>query len=196
MYKPNGYARVCTAAEVDSVVSSWNSVLCWLRDADPNRPPESHDVAHVACNAAQQSRHFPDYDIRTWRKSAIDVPLTPCPSVALPLPALGYDLYINLGLERLRSSRRWLNRVAVEMLYGREPSFNEHRGLLVPLLLDGPVQLDFWAGQRIPLAHATKFVVRHVLSPEKVTNLLHLSRLTSTDASALEAACDLGVVEG
>lgn len=196
MYKPNGYARVCTASEVDSVLSAWNSVLGWLRGADPDGLSESHDVAHIVCKAALQTLRFPDYDFRTWSESAIGVPSVPRRGAALPLPELGYGLYIGLGLERLRTSRCWLNRVAIEMLYGREPSFNEHRELLIPRLLDGPVQMEFWAGQRIPLAHATKFLLRHVLSSDKVTNLLHLSRLTSADATALEEVCDFGGLEG
>lgn len=195
MYKPDGYTRFCTATEVDSVLSAWNSVLRWLRGANPDELPESYHLAHVTAKAALQTPCFPDYDIFTWSESAVSVPPVPRRGAGMPLPGLGYDLYTGLGLVRLRISRCWLNRVAIEMLYGQEPSFHEHRELLVPRLLDGPVQMEFWTGQRIPLAHATKFVLRHVLSSEKVTNLLHLSRLTSADAAAVEAACDFGGLE-
>ncbi|MGH3901863.1 MAG: hypothetical protein ACRDTA_27125 [Pseudonocardiaceae bacterium] len=114
----------------------------------------------------------------------------------MSLPTLGQELHIGLGLQRLRTSRCWLNRVAIEMLYGRTPSFREHRELLVPRLLDGPVQMEFWTGQRIPLAHATKFLVRHVLSSEQVTNLVHLSRLASSEAAVMEAVCDVSGLDG
>lgn len=192
MYKPNGYARVCTAAEVNTVLSAWNSVLLWLRGADPERLPESHHVAHVASKAYLRTSRFPDYDICTWSECAVGVPLMPQRDAGVSLPEFGHDLYIGLGLQRLRTSCCWLNRVAIEMLYGRTPAFREHRELLVPRLLEGPVQMESWTGPRIPLAHATKFLLRHVLSAEKVTNLVHLSRLTSSEAAAVEAACEVG----
>jgi hypothetical protein len=83
---------------------------------------------YVASKAALQPSRFPDYDIHEWRECAVDVPLMSPRSADMLLSELGYDLYVGLGLKRLRMSRRWLNRVAIEMLYG----------LLVPRLLDGP----------------------------------------------------------
>lgn len=191
MYKPDGYSRVCTRDEVSSVLSGWNSVLHWLGGADHDGLTEPRHVAYVSYKASQQTPHFPDYDINVWRECAIGLPSVSRQATDLPLPELGYHLYVNLGLERLSASHCWLNRVPIEMLYGREPLFNKHRQLLVPRLLDGPVQMERWAGKRISLAHATKFLIRHVLSSENVTNLLHVSRLTNADAAMVETACDV-----
>ncbi len=41
----------------------------------------------------------------------------------MPVPDLGGVLFRSLGLEQLRSSRHWLNRVAIEMVYGCSANF-------------------------------------------------------------------------
>lgn len=189
MYKPSGAARSCMAAEVARVLTCWNSMLCWLGGADLEQLPARDDVAHIAQAAARRSPWFAEYDVRQWQAMSVDVPLQPAVDTSMPLPDLGAHLHRSLDLRQLRCTLLWLNRIAIEMLYQGSPSFQRHRELLIPRLLDGPAQLEVWAGRRLPLVHATKLLVRRTLGTSGVTNLMHVGDTTWPKFQSIESVC-------
>jgi hypothetical protein len=81
------------------------------------------------------------------------------------------------------------------MLYGGATSFHRHRHrhrhVLVPELLDGPVAMERWAGERAELALAIKLLVRNVLSSARITNLIHVEITTAARADDIVKAVEI-----
>ncbi|MPZ81910.1 MAG: hypothetical protein GEV28_16555 [Actinophytocola sp.] len=192
IYKPEGLRRVCTDDEARHLVLAWTSVLRWLRGADPDELPESALVGHVARKAALRIPRFPEYDVRLWAEHARGLAHLPNGNQAAgPLAGVVAGLLTSIHLQRTCQERCWLNRVAIEHLYGGVASFEPHRQVLIPRLLDGPVSIERWTGQRLELALASKFLVRRALSAEAVTNLVHVEITTADRAANLLKAVEI-----
>lgn len=180
VYKPDGLPMNCTDDQARRIATAWTSVLRWLQGTDPDELPESDLVGHVARKAALRAPRYPEFNIGLWTEQARS--LDPRPELAQvrcgPVGEVGTQLLASIGLERMQQHRAWLNRVAVELLYNRAGSFQANRDILIPRLLDGPVSIERWAGQRLELAQAAKFVIRQVLSTRKISNLVHMEIMT------------------
>jgi hypothetical protein len=186
VYKPDGVRRACTGDEARRIALAWASVLHWLRGADPDELPEPDLVSHVARKAALRMPRFPEYDIRLWADQARSLDQIPKDTAVTGMVAeVVTELLQGIALRRAHHQRCWLNRVAIEHLYGGVASFERNRHLLVPRLLNGPVLIERWTGHRLELALATKFMVRVLLSGDEITNLIHIEITTATHAANL-----------
>lgn len=178
MYKPDGADRPCADAEVSRALTAWVSVLRWLRGADPDELPEADLVAAVAQKAGLRMLRFQEYDIGLWGEQASRLngrgDLTR--SDVQTLPALGCALLTSIELLRTSVQRCWLNRVAIELLYGAAQSYQRHREILVPQLLDGPILMERWSGERCELAQAAKLLLRQALIVRRqgIGKLVHM----------------------
>lgn len=90
------------------------------------------------------------------------------------MPVLLGAILSALGLSRTGGRVCWLNRVAIELIYGATRMFHQHREGLVRRLLDGPVIVEVWRGDRKELAQAAKVLVRRSLSSFSMSNLIHM----------------------
>ncbi|ONI87332.1 hypothetical protein ALI22I_23200 [Saccharothrix sp. ALI-22-I] len=195
VYRPDGVDRHCTEEETDRALTAWTALLCWLRGADPDELPESEVIGHVARKAALRMPRFPDYDLHLWLEHAGKLDRLPSGDRpgALALPDLVNVMLASVQLQRTWQQRCWLNRVAIEMLYGRAASFQRHRHMLVPALLDGPVAIERWTGHRVELGLAVKLLVRKVLSATAITNLIHVEVTTAAKAADVVKAVEVPI---
>lgn len=191
VYKPDGLPRTCTDDEVQRAMIAWASLLSWLRGADPDDLPESELIGHVAREAALHMPRSADYDLNQWAQQGRSLDHLPsherprCGALTTLVPAV----FTSIELQRRNNKRCcWLNRVAIELLYGDAASFRHTRETWVPRLLDGPVAIERWTGQRLELALAAKFLLRKILSAAPITNLVHIEVTTSTHATNVEKA--------
>jgi hypothetical protein len=192
VHKPDGLRRVCTGGEARRIMLAWTSLLHWLRGADPDELPESELVGHVARKAALRIPRLPEYDIRLWAEQARGLERVPNgKATAGPLASVVTELLASIHIQRTHQQRCWLNRVAIEHLYGRVASFERNRHAIIPRLLDGPVSIERWTGHRLELALPSKFLVRRVLSTEAITNLVHVEITTAIRAANVLKAVEI-----
>jgi hypothetical protein len=184
VYKPDALPRNCTDEQVHRIVTGWTSVLRWLQGTHPDELPESDLVVHVARKAALQTPRHSEFSIALWSEQARSLVHLPDPDDVRggPLPEVGTQLLTGIGLERTFQHLVWLNRAAIEMLYDHAGFFQANRDLLVRLLVGDPVSAERWAGDRLELAQAAKFVIRKVLSTQAISNLVHMDLTTPADA--------------
>lgn len=185
MLKPDGDRRICTPDEVRLLTEAWDDLLSWLRGADPDDLVHAGLIGAVAQKAALRMVRFHEYDIRCWAREATKVGTT------MPRPVLAWNrmplldvvaAHLNtVGFSLRGTGRRWLNRVAIELLYRDAPKFNDNRELLVPQLLKGPVTIQYWHGAHCGLALALKLLARRALSAAQLTNLLHIEMVTDEE---------------
>ena len=185
VYKPDGLPRNCTDVQARRITTGWVSVLRWLQGANPDELPESNLVEYVARKAALRTPRYPEFDIALWAEQARSIDHLPEPDLAgcVPLTEVGTHLLTSIELERTHQQPAWLNRAAIELLYNHAGFFQANRDLLVRLLLDDPVSVERWTGQRLELAQAAKFLIREVLSAQAISNLVHMDLATAANAS-------------
>jgi hypothetical protein len=204
MIKPDGFARICTEEEIRTAWEVWADVLAWLRGADHDDLAHKAEVDKVAQKAGLRSVRFAEYDIRLWSAQAAAVPIAETSVAgAQPLGELAAAMLLGLGFaEEEPRFRGWLNRVAIEVLYGDAPVFHlgGGRAVIVPALLSGPVEIASWRGGPRELALAVKFVLRFVMAPRQTVlpvtpacrsrNLIHMESVTDSEFETLGAALD------
>jgi hypothetical protein len=183
MLKPDREVRTCTSEEARRLREAWADFLAFLRGAAPDELTHADLIGLVAQKAALRMIRFQEYDIRAWARQAAT--LDPD---ALHAPDECQDSLLSdlvsvhlkgVGFTPGRTSRTWLNRVTIELLYRDAPRFDENRDMLVGHLLNGPVTIQHWYGQHDGLALAFKLLTRHVLSSAQLTNFLHIETMTA-----------------
>lgn len=179
MYKPDGLRRECSPAEVERINNAWRSVLDWLRDSDPDELPYADLVGEVARKAGLRTVRYPEYDIRTWAAQASTLRSATgqrdrATTTTSQFVTVFGKILADIGLARRSSRRCSLTTEAIDLLYAAAPSFQRNRSVVTPRLLDGPVQIERWDGERAELALAAKLLVRRALSATGMTNLVHM----------------------
>lgn len=151
VYQPDGLSMNCTEDQAQRITTAWTSVLRWLQGSDPAELPEADLVEHVARKAAPHTPRYPEFSIGLWTEQArsLDHPPEIGQAQRGPLTDIGRQLLTTIELERTHQCRAWLNRVAIELLYNRTGSFRTNRDILIPRLLDGPVSIERWIGERL-----------------------------------------------
>ena len=181
MAKPDGFARLCTTADVKKIRDCWRDTVSWLCGTDPDDVEHADVVAAVVQKAALRMPRYSAYDITTWMAEARSLPDfdADCPSPA-PLIDVASAILADLGFRCVGEYNSWLNRVTIELLYRQSNSFGANRDLLVPALLKGPVAIRYLDGERIALAHALKLVIRAAVAgtSSSLTNLVHMDVVT------------------
>jgi hypothetical protein len=197
VYEPDGLPTTCTDDQVRRITTAWTSVLRWLQGVDPDELPESDLVKHVARKAALRAPRYPEFDIGLWTEQSRNLDHLPELGQAgrSSLAEVGTQLLVSIELKRTHLRGAWLNRVAIELLYNRTGSFQANRSILIPRLLDDPVSIERWTGQRLELAQAIKFLIRQVLSTQKITSLVHMEIMASVDAARVLKAIEIPAAE-
>jgi hypothetical protein len=187
VYKPAGFCRECSSDEVVRFLSHWTVLRHVV--VSRNVGNQKRGVVETVLNAAKerQSKET-EYSVSEWREALLCNPGHDLGRIAGPMHLSGLASAIlrdGLGLHLHETICCWLNRVTIEMIYGMSPSFQDHRELLVPLLMGGPSRIDTWSGSAEMAAFGLKLLVRAEFGRGPLTNLLHVEKTTAEIAAGI-----------
>jgi hypothetical protein len=147
MAKPDGYARLCDAGDIERIRGCWRDIIRWLTGADPDELEHGEVVATVARKAALRMPRYSAYNVAGWIEEAAGLTeAEPDDASHRPLMCIVSELLEQLGFTATGQYTGWMNRVTIELLYRDATSFGANRELLVPALLRGPVAVSYFHG--------------------------------------------------